>query len=548
MQIHELGELLTRPSIDPRFCNRLRTDFHLVIITEKTAGDWLSAFVDDSIPNSHWRWCTRDLLSTLPHSEAIHLLDAMGVAYRNLIKDARFEHIESLQEKVSLLHQLFLERKGELDPHKELEDKLVRDLRSAVNSLRLGRIATAKAKDLLHEYDLRRMIWQGQIISIDTIDKLARDKNEPELARISRRIPEPVLRGEAKSRLIRLRMERLPYPELSNITRSVEEHVLKHGTFSLPLDNYPIINAWFEPNFLATHGVLIDQSPNDDLWKTSLRLFIDRRGKRHVEPRIALTGALQIAVQGFARPVTLCPSVEVPDVLDPTPCVSPKDVVIEYPLATLNPDGTLSLVDDLSDIHFRQLVNSQDGFVLPIRIGEKHLLHLSLKLYIKPPPKSVFTAVRLGLNGPRLWVLIDHRDPSRFLITVLSRARQSRIVLDLSDAPEFQIISQGADGVPGIPGFHASPCQGGGDGGSGGNGGRINVRVACADASCFHTIFLAQNMIRSIGGSGGPGGEGSPCGDDYGSFGPKGKDGSSGLPGPIKFDVVAPGKDLTFAD
>lgn len=559
MPITVLGEYLKRPSIDPRVCNQQRTSLQLVTISAKKAREWLSAFVGDRTPKKRWQWCTRELLASLPPPEAVLLLDAMIFTRHNLIKKSDFGLNDSMQEKVAILEQLYITRRGGLEPHKEVEDALMDDLRNAVNGFGMGFTARTMARLILYDYDLRRMIWHGSKLSIDIINRLARDKNEHELERIMGSVPDRAIRDEAKRRIIRLRMERSPYPELLNIAQTVEQRVFYHSTFPLSFDDYPVINAWFDTNFKAPRGVLVRQAPNDGPPKISLHLFESRDGQRHVESKNTLTGALQIAVQGVSRPVTLCPSVNTPDTLDPTPCVSPKDVVVENPLAKLNSDGTLSLAERISEVQFRQILRSRDGLVIPISIGEKRLKPLSWRVYIESPENVVFTEERTGLAGPRLWVFIDHRDPSRFLITVMSEGRTRRIVLDLAEAAGFQLISRGAVGMRGLPGERGSACGEspgrGGNGFKGGNGGKITVQVACnTDASCFHTIFLAQNMIRSLGGSGGEGGVGGVsivCSDnDYsdGPRGPSGDAGPNGDPGPVKFDVLAPGQVPTYED
>lgn len=324
----------------------------------------------------------------------------------------------------------------------------------------------------------------------------------------------------------------------SAVARSfIDEYKMKLRQLrELNLDDNKIIRAWLKKDFIETHGILVRQVPGYNPPQTSVHLFKYQDAARQIVPAIDLKGALHIEVEGLSRSVTLCSSESGTDSLEPTPCVSPKDVVIENPLAKLHADGTLSLLEKLTVTQFLQLAKSKDGLVVPIRIGGKRWLTLSWNPYFPPPSNLVLAAQEEGTDGPTLWVLIDHRDISRFLISVICQGKTRRILLDLADAIGFQIVSQGAVGSQGL------------DGGNGGNGGRIYVEMFCGDADCSHTRLVAQNMIRSLGGHGGvPASHGcvplvsaEPC--------RAGTEGAPGGPGQVKFEVVAPRVEWTYED
>lgn len=461
----DLAAYLRSPSSDPKVCNQLREGSYDVVFTPKSASEWLSAFTTDASPNDRWQLCTKELLSSLPRAEADLLLDAMGASYRMLIRSPRFETDGLLRTKILILHNLFFDRKSELESFQLIETTLAKYLNDEITSHRLGLLAAASARSFIGEY--------------------------------------------------RIGLRRLS---------------------ELNLNNTMISRAWLEKNLLDAHGVLVRQTPGDNPPQTSVHLFKYRDTVRQIVSAIDLKDALHIEVDGLSRPVTLCSSESGTDSLEPTPCVSPKDVVIDHPLAKLHADGTLSLQEKLTVTQFLQLAKSKDGLVLPIRIGGKRWLNLSWNPYFQQPSSLVLTAQGEGTDGPTLWVLIDHRDISRFLISVVRKGDTRQILLDLSDAIGFQIVSQGAVGSQGL------------DGGNGGNGGRVYVEMICGDAECSHTRLVAQNIVRSLGGHGGvPASHGcvplvpaEPC--------RAGTEGAPGGPGQVKFEVVAPGVEWTYED
>jgi hypothetical protein len=263
-----------------------------------------------------------------------------------------------------------------------------------------------------------------------------------------------------------------------------------------------------------------------------------------VLPEIALRGALEIDLEGLSRPITICaPAAQ----LDPEPCVTANQITVASPLVALDRDGALHFVDDLPAAQVAHLARTVDKVVLPISVAGRRLLEPELALAFERPRDLDLVATP---GEPDMQIRVERGPHGRLVDTVHARDRNYLVAVEAADAPNFHIISRGADGRSGFdgsdgidglngmsgssascsssgsdgsPGGDGSSGSDGSDGGGGDPGGNIQVDIACGGAPCTDLVALVGRTISSVGGSGGSGGRGG-----RGGKGGRGGSGGSG--------------------
>ena len=556
---------LGQPDASPTVCNLGARGPHLSTLDADTRRALVRGLGDGAIAPDVWRRCVDALVRSASRDDAAALVDDIGRGYRALIRRSDFEKSPALPDRLRVLQRFYIERKHGRDGHADVDDALFAQLRRALAAHRLGPTAASLGEELIATVDLERGSWLGRAVDVPMIDRLFGAGDEKTLLRFADRLPAPELRDQSRRRVIRLHIAASPFAEVRADAAAIEETVDRRGVFALSLTEHPALRGWLDLPKVPMRGVLVRQQ----VWEQTATLlgFTGDRPGLSVLPELALRGGLLVQAQGISRPVTLCAP---PRALDPSPCVAAHDVRLENPAAYLDKGGAFHFVDHVAMRDAVDLAQMKDRFMLPVSVGGRRLLTFNWSLYYERPADLVFG------DGAALHVLIDHRDPARFLFTVSGAGGSYLAVVESGDAAAFHVVSRGAQGYSGASGSTGAsgasggecenggdggPGGDGGDGGPGGDGGDIAVDVQCGDRPCGDALALLYTTIVSVGGAGGPGGSGGAGGaggsggsgrsptthldadgnsvtDDpgcsagsSGSSGASGADGSSGPPG-----------------
>ncbi len=589
-----LSVYLSQPDASATVCDLTARGPHFKALDQEVAGELVHSLVSGNVAPRLWLDCAQAFLRSAPAGAAALLIDEGGHGYRDLIRDSQIEKSPAVQARLEALAQFYIERESRVSGHPEVLEPLFAELRKAIGEHALGQVASRLGEDLIATVDVENGLWIGRRIDRGTIDTLYKSGNEPLLHRFADRLPSRELRDEARRRVIRLRIAKSPYPELRQQRSAVEAAVMHDGVFAISLGAHPAERASIDSGRLPMRGVLVRQ----DVFKhtaTLLGYAGDRPGVS-VLPDIRLRGALAVEVRGFSKPITLCAEKKS---LDVSPCIRSSDIKLENPVAYLAEGDSFHFVEHITMRDAVGLATMHDRFVLPVSIGGRRLYQFEWALSYERPQDLLFGAPSLGADGPHLTVRVDHRDPARYIFSVL-RLGEAPIdaVVESADAATFRIASRGATGTMGYtgqagsrgsdglagaaarcpsstgerggaggPGGAGSP---GGPGGRGGSGGDITLQLTCPQSGCTETLALLRTTIQSSAGEGGAGGRGGPggtggrggsggggasCSDRSGnsfslSSGSQGADGSDGTqgadgppgsagqPGRIEFSVL----------
>jgi hypothetical protein len=253
-------------------------------------------------------------------------------------------------------------------------------------------------------------------------------------------------------------------------------------------------------------------------------------------------------VNGVSLPVTLCGRDKE---LDPSPCLSVKDVTLGNPFAYLDKGGAFHFSNHLA-MSDALLLAKQERFSLPLSIGGQPAVTFDWGLSFARPEALVFSGANAGEDGPSLRAVVSRSGAGRYVFDATAAGRGRFLaVVEGSDVMGYQLASVGAGGASGWSGSDGSsgsdgtdgssascpsfsgtngsnggPGGNGGDGspgGSGGNGGDVQVAVICSAGPCQDMLSILQQIVSSQGGQGGRGGAGG-----RGGRGGRGGSGGSG--------------------
>jgi hypothetical protein len=566
---------LGQPDATPTVCDVTAQGPHLTYVNQVVADSLADGLRERHVEPKLWRRCLDNLLRSAPTAESALVMDALARSYRKLMVDSDFEKSADMQARLAAMHDLYIERPTAVAAHPNVINPLFADLRRAIAGHRVGQVATRYGEDLLATIDLEQGQWRGKPVDLALIDQLFSANDEKLLHRLADRLPTAELRDQARRRVIRIRIAASQFPEVVQNAAAVEEKVMKMGANPVSPRANPPLRGSVDPTKVPLRGVLVRQHLIEQT--ATLLGYSGDRPSVSVLPEVNLRGALQIQLKGISRPVTLCGP---PKELDPSPCVVATDVKLNNPVAYLDKDGTFHFAEHVTQRDAINLAQKGDRFLLPVAVAGKTLLSIDWGLHYEKPEDLLFGGAGPGTDGPNLSVVVDHRDPNRFIYNVNNGQRVYLAAVEAEDAQHFHVITHGERGPTGYTGRHGRPgipgvsgqsasCPStpatagspgtdgtdggpGGPGGQGGDGGNIGVQVSCGGVRCDDAMALLHTTIQSIagaagfggpggrggmGGSGGRGGSGTSCSDGAGGnyslpAAPSGANGRDGLPGP----------------
>jgi hypothetical protein len=588
-----LAHYLAQPDATATICSATSHGPRLGALSTSDLEDLVHGLTDGTVPAAPWKSCANALFASAPAEESARFLDAMGYAYRSLLRNGDLEKPAgaSLRARLQTLHETFVLRPTGAEPHVAVLADLIADLREALTRGKLGPEATRYGEDLVVTIDLARGIWRGRPVDAAALDGLQTSKDEAMLKRFELRLPDPAQRTMARARIIRLHIAASEWPEVREHAEEVEALVLSTGQNAVNLDVHPPVRGSLNMSRSLLHAVLVRQNVPDQ--RATILGYGEGQPGISVVPTLDLHGVLGVELRGLSGLVSLC---EPPEDLEVAPCIPPTSVGVDNPLAYLDGDGNFHFSEHVPLSTAVALVYDQPRISLPVRVAGQPLVTLELPVYFERPSDVLFEG-STGERGPNLGVRVEQRDSERLVFSVNAGRHPQLAVVELRDAGSFSIVSRGGDGADGSPGFDGAPgpdgtsgisasCpsfsgQSGGNGGLGGNGGPggnggdggaggdVSVEVACKTSSCSGLDALVRRIVRSQGGDGGAGGaggrggrggrggsggSGTTCTDGNGNTfslsggsdgmsGSNGFDGSPGSPGaggkPGRVDLVA---------
>ncbi len=551
----------------PTVCDPASKGPHARPLDDKGKQRLVLALINGTVAPDTWRSCVDAMARRGSPADTAQLVDEIGRGYRTLLSNPDFEKIQVIRVRLAAMQRFYLGRKNGEGGNTKLDVSLFTSLRKAIAKQELGTYARTFGQELLTAVDAEHGQWQGRSVDDQLLDERYAAKDENTLRIFAQRLPTDALRIDASRRIIRLRIASSLFAEVRANAAQVEETVLRDGINPISLTEHAPVSATLDASKTPVRSVLVQQQ----VWQQTAKLIAygGDGARSSVLPEVKLRGALEVVAAGVSRPVTLCGGKRS---LDPTPCIQPSDVHIDNPYAYLDKHGAFRFVDHITETQAVSLAAARDKFVLPIRVGEKPILSVTWRLSYARPEDLIFRGPNPGENGPQLGVLIDARDPARYIFNANDGVVPHLAVVEAADVPSFHVGSSGAqgqsgvDGASGSDGSSGSECGNGGDGsdgedggpgGPGGNGGDVSVRVECASADCSALKATLRNLAVSIAGAGGAGGSGGSGGsggaggsgrsatthtDDQGntvvddpgcSGGASGSSGSSGSDGPL---------------
>jgi hypothetical protein len=543
---------------------------HLASSDADARDELMSGLRERRIVPALWRDCVDRLARSSDPESAASLFDAVARSYAIAIDAEAIEPNPVIEEQLSMMQALLLDRRIDVAPHPETMTKLIEYLRGAIAQRKLGSVAMRFASELVADVELEHGTRGGRTVDALALDSLFTSGDEATLRHAALRLPEPRLRTYARRLIIRLHIQSSPFPQVRQNAAAVEETMMRLGSNVVVLTVHPPLRAWVDTSALAARGVRVRQDLRHHT-NTLLGYAADGSGVS-VLPQPSVRGMLHVALDGIDQPVTVCAP---PEELDPSPCVPVTEVRLESRFVHLDMDGTLRFVEQLNAPDAMSVAASARRLIVPVSVGGKPLVDLDWELEFETPKDLVFDA---GLD---LHVRIDVMSTNRLGYAVANGDELYEGVVERSRAGSFRVISRGDDGAngsDGSPGHDGAPgssgisatCpstpgtdgargqdgsagQDGENGRPGGRGGNIVVDVMHG-ANSAALVALLQGSIRSEGGSGGTagsggagghggaggsGGSGATCTDNEGrvttlsggSSGPSGSDGHRGSSG-----------------
>jgi hypothetical protein len=475
-----LAHYLSQPDATPAICSSKSRGPHIGQMAQSDLADVIDGLTEGVVPPAAWRGCADALLASASADESATFLDAMGNAYRAVLRDGRFEKTDGapLRARLAVLQEVFLSRPTGIEPHAAVLTELTTDLQNALAGRKLGPEAIRYGQELLNSLDLGRGIWEGQPVTGTTLDELQARNDETSLRRFALRLPDANARTEARRRIIRLHIAASNWREVREHASQVESVVLATGRDAASLDDHPPVHGTLDSSRFVVHGVLVRQDLPSQ--RATILGYGGGQSGISVVSGLDLHGALRVELRGISQPVSLCGT---PSDLDVTPCISPESVALANTLAYLDADGNFHFSEQVALATAVELVHDQPRISLPIQVAGQTLASLELPVYFERPKDLVFAA-GAGGRGPNLGVRAEQRDAERLVFTVNAGKAPMLAVVELRDAAGYSIVSRGGDGADGSPGSDgmvgsdgtsglsaSCPSLSGGPGSDGGNGG-----------------------------------------------------------------------------
>ena len=385
---------------------------------------------------------------------------------------------------------------------------------------------------------------------------------------------------EARRQIIRQRIAASAFPEVEQEAEQVESAVLSTGHYAVDLTKHPPVHGWLNasrwPKIVlmalqdlahqraAVRAYSPATSGQPDAYAQAVYEALKMESMRCAQgtcsgnTSLKLRGVLMAKLAGLSQPVSLCTTSDL-EAMDVTPCIEPSALRISSPVAQLDPQGVLRLVQKGSIRDLASAVHAQPNLSIPVGLPGNVIINVELPIYFMRLDKLTFDSDSRAGESPNLKVWADARDPQRLVFTIQHGNHVYDTVIERKDVGDFSIVSRGTVGTPGAFGQDGTGGSGGpgGPGGPGGRGGDVSVQVACGAADCKDTIDLLRGMIRSEGGFGGTGGLGGRARSgtvthchEYGYYcfnetivvnetipdGENGQNGQQGLPGSVRLD------------
>ncbi|MCL2625508.1 MAG: hypothetical protein FWD46_01650 [Cystobacterineae bacterium] len=512
---------LSQPDASPAVCDTSTKGPHMSEFNKDFQDALVTGFVKGKIPPALWVRCIKRVLRGLPEESAALLHDRLARELRKMLRSSEIEKDSQMGERLSTLQLLYLERRRDQNAHPKVVAPMFDELRKALEGKAMGPVARAMGGDLLTIVEIENGRWQGQEISITTIDELAAAGDETNLWRIAKRHPSPELRIEASRRIIRIHIALSSFSEVQAAATDVEDRVLAEGNNRVSLVDFPLVRAWLVDSKAPKRNVRIRQ----DVWNQRAKLlgYSADTKKLSVLPDLSFGEILWAELQSVSRPVTVC---ENRKSLNPLPCIHISDISLDNPFTYLEGKRLFRFRDNLGVAKVVPLA-ANDDFMLPLRIGGVPATALRWGLFFEQPENLIFKGRAPGGDGPNLVVHIERPHHARFVFYVTAPSGTYIAILQTGDLGRYGVATIGAQGFAGAPGFSGTPgtdggaCQDGGNGGDGGagynggpggDGGDVLVRIFCGQYNCEETVNMLSGVVWSQGGAGGPGGEGGSGG------------------------------------
>jgi hypothetical protein len=525
---------LAQRDASPAVCDLGARGPHVTALDGGVRDELMEGLNDGRVPPTVWRDCVARLMRSADPESAVRLFDAVARAYEVTLTDPRVEYDGKVQTRLSEMHTLLLDRRNGVAPQSKVMVALFADVSEAVDSHRLDTLATRYATELMSDVEMGRGTRGGQPVDAPMLDRLFGARDEPALRRYALRLPDSVLRSEARRRVIRLHVRTSPFAQVRENAIAVEETVMREGSNPMALRAHRPLRAWIDSAVLSARGILIRQ----DLRRGTATLLGDAKGGGvSVLPQLALRGALHIELEGIDGPVTVCAPSEA---LDPSPCVRASEVGVDSPLMFADADGTLHFVEHLFARDVDAIAAIARRVTVPFVVDGQRLTALDWEVQFETPQDLVFGGGTVGDDGPDVEVRVEALTTHRLRYIVKRGAEEYHAIVERPRARDFHVTSRGNDGSRGLdgsagghggagPGGISASCpssegtnggrggdgNAGGDGsngGAGGRGGQILLELISGGPTRDELLATLRGTVSSKGGSGGAGGSGGTGG------------------------------------
>ena len=544
-----LVEYLGQRDASPTVCDLASDGPHVPEVSADVRDELIAALHDDRLTPAIWGECVTRLIHSADVESARSVFDAVGREYIELLVNGAVERDSLAAKRLFVMHTLLLGRRDDVAPGRETMNNVLGVLRDRLKRGRLGLVATRYASEMVADIELERGMRAGRPVDEAMLDELLRSGDESTLQRYERRLPDMRLRLEAKRRIIRLHIASSRYPEVRENAAGLEETMMQSGVNQADLRLHRPVRGWIDSSALAVRSVLVRQ---DLQHQTSALLGyadqgVSAKGSVSVLPQLPLRGMLQVTLDGIDEPVTLCGPAEL---LDPSPCLTPRDVSVDSRVTDFDGDGVLRFAEQLTPPEAEALAESGRRVSVPIAVGGRTLTTLDWDLRFEAPRDLVLEGRSSGADGPGLRVRVTWLETNRLVYDVEGGPHPYHAIVERADAEHFHVISRGADGSRGSDGSSGrdgltgssgtnamcpstaggngargedgSAGENGGNGERGGRGGDIVIEVVRHGAAPDALPLLVRRAVLSEGGAGGQGGSG-------GSGGRGGQGGSGGM-------------------
>lgn len=383
-----------------------------------------------------------------------------------------------------------------------------------------------------------------------TEQTIADTSDEERLLAWARRLPqEGGLREAAGKQLVAVRVAASPYAWVRETSELAEAQVLDQGFLAVPSD-LAVVGARWAPREGVADLVRVLQIPSED----SIRLVLAHDdGDDAADARLPLSDGLEVSLDGWDKPITLCPGA---DAWDPTPCLPADRLQLAHPIAWL--DGpSLRLRDTLTLDELVALGREGEQTRPQLTVGGV-VVEVPLGIHFDPVRPLVYGPGPGQQEAPDLKVQVYELTAGRIMYAVRSTSRSERVVIVPRHDVMFRIQTEGGKGKGGMPGKagkdgapgadgNDARCpdrpatsggsggpgtQGGrgGNGGKGGDGGDIKAVVHCGN--CYVVERTVERVLESRGAAGGDAGSGG-SGGAGGAGGSGGKGASCSVVDPL---------------